>query len=118
MTPWRWEPGSNKSHYVQLDAASYSVRPTTDRIPESVMKYYGVHSKEELNNELDKFEVERRRKQLTLRLHQNAQTRRQTLQTLPMIQMSAVNSEIASKRLYLSLQRRDQSLWSLPYGQI
>ena len=40
----------------------FDVRPTTDRIPESVLKYYGVESKEALNKELDKFEVERRQK--------------------------------------------------------
>ncbi len=40
----------------------FDKRPTTDRISESVLKYYGVESKEALNNELDKFEVERRRK--------------------------------------------------------
>jgi hypothetical protein len=38
----------------------FNLRPTADRIPESVMKYYGVDSKEALNNELNKFEVERR----------------------------------------------------------
>lgn len=40
----------------------FDVRPTTDRISESVLKYYGVGSKEALNKELDKFEVERRQK--------------------------------------------------------
>ena len=38
----------------------FEIRPTTDKIPESVLKYYGVSSPEALNEEWDSFRAKRK----------------------------------------------------------
>lgn len=38
----------------------FDVRPTTDRIPASVLKYYGVISPEALNEEWDRFRAKKK----------------------------------------------------------
>jgi hypothetical protein len=40
----------------------FDVRPTTDQLPESVLKYYGVNSVKQLHKEWDAFAIKRQQK--------------------------------------------------------